>query len=187
MARARPSRTARAGRRQDGAPPVLAHHAGGTSSGRHAQTYDTRVQSKIRSLANLAAARATCRLAAAARRSQARRGAQPTQDAGLHPWPRLCPAHGRLAARIRGRRVVVEDPGVRPPDGGQAAADDARPRPPEHAAPAAVRGSSSRTQVPQSIASGSIPGVKLVCVFPPHNMRTCQTVSYTHLTLPTKA
>ena len=48
------------------------------------QTYDTRVQSKIHSFANLAAARATCRLAAAARRSQARRGAQPTQDAGLH-------------------------------------------------------------------------------------------------------
>ena len=49
-------------------------------------TYDTRVQSKIHSLVNLAAARATCRLAAAARRSQARGGAQPTQDAGLHPW-----------------------------------------------------------------------------------------------------
>ena len=31
----------------------------GTSSGRHGQTYDTRVQSKIHSLANLAAARAT--------------------------------------------------------------------------------------------------------------------------------
>ena len=42
----------------------------------------TRVQAKIHSLANSAAARATCRLAAAARRSQARRGAQPTQDAG---------------------------------------------------------------------------------------------------------
>ena len=95
---------------------------GGTSSGRRTQTYDTRVQSKIHSLANLAAARATCRLAAAARRSQARRGAQPTQDAGLHPRPRLCPAHGRLAARVRGRRPVVEDVGVRPPDGGQAAA-----------------------------------------------------------------
>ena len=95
-------------------------------------------KSKIHSLANLAAARATCRLAAAARRSQARRGSQPTQDAGLHPRPRLCPAHGRLAARVRGRRAVVEDVGVRHPDGGQAAADDARPRPPEHAAPAAV-------------------------------------------------
>ena len=62
---------------------------------------DTGVQAKIHSLANSAAARATCRLAAAARRSQARRGAQPTQDAGLHPRPRLCPAHGRLAARVR--------------------------------------------------------------------------------------
>ena len=34
---------------------------------------------------------------------------------------------------------MVEDLGVRPPDGGQAAADDARPRPSEHAAPAAVQ------------------------------------------------
>ena len=33
---------------------------------------------------------------------------------------------------------MVEDLGVRPPDGGQAAADDARPRPPHHAAPAAA-------------------------------------------------
>ena len=48
-------------------------------------TYDTRVQSKIHSLADLAAARATCRLAAAARRSQARRGSQPTQDAVSMP------------------------------------------------------------------------------------------------------
>ena len=93
-------------------------------------TYDTRVQSKIHSLANLAAARATCQPAAAARRSQARRGAHPTQNAGVHPRPRLRPAHGRLPARVRGRRAVVEDLGVRPPDGGQAAADDARPRPP---------------------------------------------------------
>jgi hypothetical protein len=45
-------------------------------------TYDTRVQSKIHRLANLAAARATCQPAAAARRSQARRGAHPTQNAG---------------------------------------------------------------------------------------------------------
>ena len=37
-------------------------------------TTHTRVQSKIHSLANLAAARATCQPAAAARRSQARRG-----------------------------------------------------------------------------------------------------------------
>ena len=91
---------------------------GGTSSGRHAQTYDTRVQSKIHRLSNLAAARATCQPAAAARRSQARRGAHPTQNAGVHPRPRLRPAHGRLPARVRGRRAVVEDLGVRPPDGG---------------------------------------------------------------------
>ena len=99
---------------------------GGTSSGRHAQTYNTRVQSKVRSLANLAAASATCQPAAAARRSQARRGAHPPQDAGVHLRPRLRPAHGRLPTRVRGRRAVVEDLGVRPPDGGQAAADDAR-------------------------------------------------------------
>ena len=43
---------------------------GGHHSGRHWQTYNTRVQSKVRSLANLAAASATCQPAAAARRSQ---------------------------------------------------------------------------------------------------------------------
>ena len=51
----------------------------------------------------------------------------------MHLRPRLRPAHGHLPTRVRGRRAVVEDLGVRPPDGGQAAADDARPRPPEHA------------------------------------------------------
>ena len=56
---------------------------GGASSGQHAETYDTRVPSKIHSLANLAAARATCQPAAAARRSQARRAAHPTQNAGV--------------------------------------------------------------------------------------------------------
>ena len=92
-------------------------------------TTHTRVQSKIHSLANLAAARATCQPAAAARRSQVRRGAHSTQNAGVHPRPRRAPpTHGRLPARVRGRRAVVEDLGVRPPDGGQAAADDARPR-----------------------------------------------------------
>ena len=64
--------------------------------------YDTSVQSKIHSLANLAAARATCQPAAAARRSQARRGARPTQNAGVHPRPRLRPAHGRLRAYAGG-------------------------------------------------------------------------------------
>ena len=42
----------------------------------------TRVQSKVRSLANLAAASATCQPAAAARRSQARRGAHPPRSGG---------------------------------------------------------------------------------------------------------
>ena len=86
-----------------------AHRRGGDVQRTTRADLHTRVQSKIHSLANLAAARATCRLAAAARRSQARRGAQPTQDAGLHPWPRLCPAHGRLAARVRGRRAVADE------------------------------------------------------------------------------
>ena len=97
---------------------ALSWRRGGHFQRTTATDLHTRVQAKIDSLANSAAARATCRLAAAARRSQARRGAQPTQDAGLHPWPRLCPAHGRLAARVRGRRAVVEDVGVRPPDRG---------------------------------------------------------------------
>ena len=57
-------------------------------------------QSKVRSLANLAAASATCQPAVAARRSQAaRRGAHPPQNAGVHLRPRLRPAHGRLPTR----------------------------------------------------------------------------------------
>ena len=60
--------------------PCSQQPRGGTSSGRHAQTYNTRVQSKVRSLANLAAASATCQPAAAARRSQAGRGAHPAQQ-----------------------------------------------------------------------------------------------------------
>ena len=47
---------------------------GGWQPADETQTYNTRVQSKVRSLANLAAASATCQPAAAARRSQARRG-----------------------------------------------------------------------------------------------------------------
>eukprot|EP00964_Phaeocystis_antarctica_P046959 scaffold27150_cov60-Phaeocystis_antarctica.AAC.1 len=38
---------------------------------------------------------------------------------------------------------MAEEVGVRQPDDGQAAADDARPRPPEDAAPAAVQGERS--------------------------------------------
>jgi hypothetical protein len=56
--------------------------------------------------------------------------------------PRLGPANSLFnslsAVRVRGRRAVVKDVGVRPPNDGQAAADDARPRPPENATPAAV-------------------------------------------------
>ena len=48
------------------------------------RTYDTRVQSKIHSLANLAAARATCQPAAAARRS-------PTGPPRRAPHPRRMP------------------------------------------------------------------------------------------------
>jgi hypothetical protein len=65
---------------------------------------NTRVHSKVRSLANLAAASATCQPAAAARRSQARRGAHPPQDAWVHLRPghgSAPPAHGRLPTRVR--------------------------------------------------------------------------------------
>ena len=59
---------------------------GGGRFQRNTQTYNTRVESKVRSLANLAAASAICQPAAAARRSQARRGAHPPQDAWVHLW-----------------------------------------------------------------------------------------------------
>ena len=65
--------------RSRGDPP----RGGRTSSGQIRETYDTRVESKIHRPANLAAARATCQLAAAARRSHARRGARPAQNAGV--------------------------------------------------------------------------------------------------------
>ena len=73
-----------------------------TSSGRHAQTYNTRVQSKERSLANLAAASATCQPAATARHSQARRGAHPPQDAGVG-----VPAYTPKTSSARQRRARV--------------------------------------------------------------------------------
>ena len=70
----------------------------GTSSGRHAQTYNTRVQSKVRSLTNLAAASATCQPAAAARRGLARMdGGQTTAE----PHPAT---HQQIR---RGRRFAV--------------------------------------------------------------------------------
>eukprot|EP00964_Phaeocystis_antarctica_P014203 scaffold7820_cov51-Phaeocystis_antarctica.AAC.2 len=71
----------------------------------------------------------TCQPAAAARRSQARRRARPAYDAGVHLRPGPGPANRPSAARIRGRRTMAEEVGVRQPDDGQAAADDARPRP----------------------------------------------------------
>jgi hypothetical protein len=43
------------------------------------------------------------------------------------------PANSLSAVRVRGWRAVVKNVGVRPPNDGQAAADDARPRPPENA------------------------------------------------------
>jgi len=47
--------------------------------------------------------------AASARRSRARRGAHPTQNAGVCSCRGgLRPAHGRLPARVRGQRAVVE-------------------------------------------------------------------------------
>ncbi len=65
-------------------------------------------------------------------RSQACRRACPAHDAGVHLRPRLGPANSLSAVRVRGRRAVVKDVGIRPPNDGQAAADDARPRPPEN-------------------------------------------------------
>jgi hypothetical protein len=76
-----------------------------------------------------------------ARRSQARRRACPAHDAGVHLRPRLAgwrPANSLSAVRVRGRRAVVKDVGVRPPNDGQAAADHARPRRPQDTTPAAV-------------------------------------------------
>ena len=77
----------------------------------------------------------------AARCSQACRRACPAHDAstpaGVHlpaATPRSLaapPTNSLSAVRVRGRRAVVKDVGVRPPNDGQAAADDARPRPPE--------------------------------------------------------
>jgi hypothetical protein len=66
-------------------------------------------------------------------RSQACRRACPAHDAGEHLRPRLHTANSLSAVLVRGRRAVVKDVGVRPPNDGQAAADDARPRPPENA------------------------------------------------------
>ena len=62
--------------------------AGGGGGG-HSRMLRHEIEPKIHSPANLAAARATCQLAAAARRSQARRRARSAQDAGVHLRPRL--------------------------------------------------------------------------------------------------
>eukprot|EP00964_Phaeocystis_antarctica_P032330 scaffold18301_cov66-Phaeocystis_antarctica.AAC.1 len=70
---------------------------------------------------------------------KARGRARPAHDAGVHLRPRLGPANRYSAARAtRGRRAMAEDRAVLLPEGGQAAVDDARPRPPHHAAPAAT-------------------------------------------------
>ena len=92
------------------APSWLRALAAGTSSGRHAQTYNTRVQSKVRSLANLAAASATCepvRGRRARRSDRRRRGAHPPQDAGVHLRPRLRPAHGHRLGDNKRLRFVL--------------------------------------------------------------------------------
>ena len=82
-----------------------------------------------------------CQPAAAARRSQGRRCARPAYDAAVHLRHRLArsapPTAPPSAARVRGRWAMAENRAVLPPDGGQVAADDARPRPPHHAALAA--------------------------------------------------
>ena len=108
--RRRRLRSVAGGRRRRHARALLAC-GGGASRGRSG----TRVQSKVHSLANLAAARATCQPAAAARRSQGRppRSLTPRRKkrrAGYTRGQTGHPAHGRLPARVRGRRAVVEDP-----------------------------------------------------------------------------
>jgi len=79
----------------------------------------------------------------AARRSQACRRACPAHDAGDRGAPAATPRPARqqpasrsavrvpYAGGTQRRWAVVKDVGVRPPNDGQAAADDARPRPPE--------------------------------------------------------
>jgi hypothetical protein len=57
----------------------------------------------------------------AACRSQACRRTCPAHDAGVHLRPRLGPANSLSAVRVRGRRAVMKDVGVRPPNDGQAA------------------------------------------------------------------
>ena len=86
----------------------------------------------------------TCQPAAATRRSQARRRARPAYDAGVHLRPR--PAGPRQQTAPRPRAYAGGGPWRRksafgsPMTGRRRAADDARPRPPEDAAPAAVGG-----------------------------------------------
>jgi len=58
-----------------------------------------------------------------ASRSQACRPACPAHDAGVHLRPRLRAANSLSAVRVRGRRDLVKDVGVRPPNDGQAATD----------------------------------------------------------------
>ena len=84
----------------------------------------------------------------ASRYPQACRRACPAHDAGVHLRPRLGPANSLSAVRVRGRRAVVKDVGVRPPNDGQAAADDALTRPP-HAA--RRRYASERRSVARSV------------------------------------
>jgi hypothetical protein len=96
----------------------------------------TRVNPKIRGNANLAGAWSAQPVPASpprAAHTQACRRACPAHDAGVHLRRRLGPANSLSAVRVRGWRAVVKDAGVRPPNDGQAAADDARPRPPENA------------------------------------------------------
>jgi hypothetical protein len=83
---------------------------------------------------------AAARRAPLCHRSAAARAPR-TTHAGVHLRPRLAASAPPTASRpcaVRGRRAVVKGVGVRLPNDGQAAADDARLRPPEDATPAAV-------------------------------------------------
>ena len=80
---------------------LVAIRLGGAAERTTVKTYYTRVGSKIHRPANLAAARATCQLAALARRSHARRGARPAQNADRMPGWRSAGEGGGEPCNLR--------------------------------------------------------------------------------------
>jgi hypothetical protein len=114
----------------------------------------------------------------AARRSQACRRACPAHDAGRTCLrPRLGPANSLSAVRVRGRRAVVKDVGVRPPNDGQAAADDARPRPPEDPSGGARRACTRMIPSAPSAATSPSPSPSPPPAMPPARGRAAPRCS----------